>query len=588
MASIQSEAWCFHIDSPNVPKKSLKISRTNPGFQDQPLYYALGLQPLASNCKRLQSSLESLAFILAPESRNTCLELSSPTPAAVRSPLSNKPLLGLLALGLLIHLGFGWLLTLSVDEAHYMLYADKLDWSYFDHPPLVGWIQWPLVALRAPDWVIRLIPQALWLASCLLARHIARSLHAFVPGWSPAHREAAGLWAVGLVLLAPVMHVLAVGLLPDTLLMTLTLALMSVTLRLTAPDPAPHSRQWASWITLGLLLGLAGLSKYTAILPAAAIVVCLVGRHGVGLFGRAGPWLAIVIGTVLVVPVFYWNARHDWISFAYQLNHGTGGAWQLRRLAAFVGIQLVAYGPLLVLGSVLAIRQIVQQRVWQIAGLLLFFLIPFGVTAWLSVGGGSLPHWTAPAWLAITPFAANAIAARWADGKHALILALARTQAVICLLAFIGLFFVGIPGISQEDDLGKKNPLADLWGWDRAGVQARALARTHGIASLAVKNWTLASRMTWYARPLPVFVLDDRFDQFDLWFGQIPPGSDSLFVNWSQMRFDLPVKAGEFQTCTELEHMDILRFGRRVSDFTFYHCRNWGAGNPRTTPGQQP
>jgi 4-amino-4-deoxy-L-arabinose transferase-like glycosyltransferase len=79
----------------------------------------------------------------------------------------------LLALGLVIHFGFGYLLTLSVDEAHYVMYAAIPAWSYFDHPPLVGWIQWPLVVLGAPDGIIRLIPQLLWLAACLLARKLA-------------------------------------------------------------------------------------------------------------------------------------------------------------------------------------------------------------------------------------------------------------------------------------------------------------------------------------------------------------------------------------------------------------------------------
>jgi len=63
------------------------------------------------------------------------------------------------------------------------------------------------------------------------------------------------------------MHVLAVGLLPDTLLMLLTLSLMWVTLRL-ADTPT-----LTLWIALGVLLGLAGLAKYTAILPALAIIL---------------------------------------------------------------------------------------------------------------------------------------------------------------------------------------------------------------------------------------------------------------------------------------------------------------------------
>jgi hypothetical protein len=31
--------------------------------------------------------------------------------------------------------------ALGVDEAHYVLYGLHLDLSYFDHPPLVGWMQ---------------------------------------------------------------------------------------------------------------------------------------------------------------------------------------------------------------------------------------------------------------------------------------------------------------------------------------------------------------------------------------------------------------------------------------------------------------
>ncbi len=490
---------------------------------------------------------------------------------------------GLLGVGLLIHASFGWLLTLSVDEAHYMLYAYKLDWSYFDHPPMVGWIQWPLVIIGAPDAVIRLIPQLLWLLSCLLARQLALNLYQVVPGWSKAaQREAAGLWAVALILLAPLMHVLAVGLLPDTLLMLLTLSLLWVTLKLAQ---TPHL---LLWVTLGALLGLAGLSKYTAVLPALAIILILLARHGPRLLFTPGPWLALLLACLLVLPVFYWNAKHAWISFAYQLNHGAGGVWQFRRFAAFLGIQLVAYGPLLVLGGFLATRHIVQRKAVLAGSLLLFFFIPFLVTAYLSGGGGSLPHWTGPAWLALVPFAANALAQYWFEAHHALIKAFIRTQAVICLLAFGLLFFVGIPGIGQEHALGKKNPFADLWGWDLAGGKARMWAEKLNTDSISVKNWTLASRMTWYSRPTKVFVLDERFDQFDLWFGDIPAGSDSIFVNWSQMRFDLPTGPGGFEACSLIDQLDITRLGRTVSHFSFYHCRNWGATVVSRASGKTP
>jgi hypothetical protein len=366
--------------------------------------------------------------------------------------------------------------------------------------------------------------------------------------------------------------------------MVLSLLLMQVGLQLSkTPQTAQTARaRLGLWLKAGILLGLAGLSKYTAILPAAALMLTLSSAQGLAWLRSPGPWLALAIACGLVSPVFYWNSQHEWVSFIYQLNHGSGGQWQARRLLGFIGLQLVAYGPLLFLGGYLVLRQLVGNRNWQALGLLTFFLLPFLVTAALSGGGGSLPHWTAPAWLALIPFAAHALSAYWQSGNHQLMIAFVRTQTIICLLAFIALFFVGIPGVSQQHAWGKKNPLADMWGWDLAGAQARDLARSLKVESISVKNWTLASRMAWYARPLDVIVLDSRFDQFDLWFGQIPTGHDSIFVNWSQMSFDLPLQAGGFESCTRVKQLNIERLGRLISDFSFYHCRNWGAAP--TTP----
>ena len=79
-----------------------------------------------------------------------------PEPAALRWLL-----LALFAL----HLVVGAAVGLSVDEAHYALYAAHPALSYFDHPPLVGWVQMPLVALGAPDAVLRMVPGLLWLAT---------------------------------------------------------------------------------------------------------------------------------------------------------------------------------------------------------------------------------------------------------------------------------------------------------------------------------------------------------------------------------------------------------------------------------------
>lgn len=478
----------------------------------------------------------------------------------------------LTAIGIAIHLGFGSLLTLSVDEAHYALYAQHLALSYFDHPPMVGWIQWPLVALGAPDGVIRLIPQVLWLASVALAWCLAETLREVVPAWRDASRPGEpGRWAVLMILLGPVFHVLAVGLLPDTLVMALVLGMMLVTVRLCQPQGS----KLRDWIWLGVLLGLAGLSKYTAVLFALATAGMLWLNVGLGVLRKPGPWLAMLIAAALVSPVFYWNATHDWISFQYQIAHSSGGTWRAYRILAFTGLQIVAFGPLMLAAVVGTLRFLKAHPDRLVFGLWLFFLIPLLVTAYMSGGGRTLPHWMAPAWLVALVIGANPVSAHWNLGHRKLLAWLAWTQASLCTLAFAALFFIGIPMTGPDHPLNQKNPLADLWGWDDAGDIARKLAMQHKVDALSVGNWTLASRLAWYARPLPVIVLDDRFDQFDIWFGEFKPGQRALFVNWSQVPYQPPVGESRFRQCDVIDRYDARRFDRTVSTFDFLLCEGW-------------
>lgn len=482
---------------------------------------------------------------------------------------------GLLLLGALIHLGFSVLLTLSVDEAHYALYAQHLALSYFDHPPLVGWVQWPLVAMNAPDWVLRLIPQACWWFAAVMAWHLAEQLRALTPAWrDTVPQGAAGRWAVIAVLVAPVMHVLGVGLLPDTLLLVIVLGVMYTTLKIiTTPDHTAVPIKQGLY--LGLWLGFAGLSKYTAVLFAIATAGALILNLGWGVLKERAVWLAVLVAAILVSPVLIWNAQHDWISFAYQIKHSAGGAWQIKGVGVFIGLQIAAFGPLIVAILIGLFKFLRHHPDRLIAGLSLFFIVPYVVTAYMAGGGRTLAHWLAPAWLVVMVLGANPLASHWHQGHRFALKTLVTLQTLICSLAFVMLFFIGVPGLSAQHPLHQKNPLADLWGWQQAGERAQSLAAQQSLTTLSVSNWTLASRLAWYARPLPVIVLDDRVDQFDLWFGASQKGQSTLFVRWSQVPYEPPVGPQQYERCTPLDHLAVKRLGRVTSEFTYYRCDNW-------------
>jgi 4-amino-4-deoxy-L-arabinose transferase-like glycosyltransferase len=472
-----------------------------------------------------------------------------------------------------LHVLLGAAMGLSVDEAHYALYATHLAWSYFDHPPLVGWLQAPLVALDAPVVALRLLPGLLWLGTVLLCYRVTLKLAAVTDrSDSGAWAQKAAMWTLVALAAAPLLHVLGLGLLPDTLLMFFTIAIMAQTLELMQ---ASTVRRAAPWLGMGLLLGLAGLSKYTAIFAAIAVVACLWAAHGLRFLRSPWPWVSLLLALLVVSPVALWNYGNQWASFVYQAKHGAGSVWRFSSLLQFLVVQLVVFGPLMLW----AWRGAALQKSRGQRALLLFFLIPLGVLATLSGGGSSLPHWTAPAWVALSPFVGLGLAQSVQGGKWKSVYVLVAVQAAITATLLGLMVSAGLPFLKADENAraNAPNPFADLHGWDQAGQRARALAEQNSLNSVAVQNWTLASRMGWYAKPLPVYVLEDRFDQFDIWAGDLARGKDTLLVDWSLMAYEVPSGVHGFERCDLLDTWKVQRFGYYLSTFRFYACRGWSA-----------
>jgi hypothetical protein len=359
--------------------------------------------------------------------------------------------------------------------------------------------------------------------------------------------------------------------------MFFTVLIMRQTLELTNPVAASRP---LPWLVMGVLLGLAGLSKYTAVLAALAVAICLFAAHGVALLRMRWLWLALAIALVVVSPVAVWNIQNGGVSFTYQAKHGAGNAWELFHVLRFLLLQVLAYGPLLWWGWSGAV-QADKARGRYLLG---FFVVPFVVLTVLAGGGTSLPHWTAPAWVALAPFAGIGLAQAVRLGRTRTILALSAIQAVACV-ALLGLMVsAGQPFLRSTGLLAavnpNPNPFADLHGWDGAGERALALASQHHLDSVAVQHWTLASRLAWYAKPLPVYVLEDRFDQFTLWAGDLPLGGNTLLVDWSLMAFEVPLGRHGFGNCTLLETQKVEHWGAPISSFRFYACHGW-AGDPQ-------
>src|SRR6185312_10420110 len=87
---------------------------------------------------------------------------------------------------------------------------------------------------------------------------------------------------------------------------------------------APRSRSsLAWWMLTGLALGVAFASKYTSIFVPVGVVIAILLRGDLRVRLREpGPYVACIIATLVFIPVLIGNARHEWISFVFQVRHG--------------------------------------------------------------------------------------------------------------------------------------------------------------------------------------------------------------------------------------------------------------------------
>ena len=488
----------------------------------------------------------------------------------------------------LLHLFLAFNVELGGDEAHYALYGLLPDWSYFDHPPMVGWLQIIPMWLAPYDWSARLVPIGIYiLLNALLYRVTLELFCKQAPNndWQnrqpiPNASKWLGFWSLALLNSCLILTLMGMAMLPDNPLMVISLALILVVIKLLETNAFKY------WLWLGFFIGLAALSKYTAVtLVASLILVMVIEKRWIWLTQK-GLWLAVLIAVVMISPVLYWNAQHDWASFLYQINHGTGNTvWEVDSLIRTQLTQLASYTPFIFLLGWWMMLKPEHYRTPETRLLLLFALPVTLLFAWGSGYEESLPHWVSLAWLLLLP-----IIVHWAwqrrDKKWLKPLMYVHfiLAGSLVLLAHSLLYQPNNPWIPFEDH---KNPIQGDYGWPQATQTALSLQKriTDEPAKLPlfVSNWSVTSHLAWYARPQPVYTTGNRQTQYDFWFGSPKAGTDGLLV--VPHYEDTPPKTqkqGYFERCNLLKEEPLSVNGAIVVTYRYYHCFHFSS--PLSTP----
>ncbi len=407
---------------------------------------------------------------------------------ALSAETGTRLALVLIAAFALARLAFAATLGEGFDESYTIVIARRLDLSYFDHPPLHQWIahfaalalgegvgsRLPFVALfAATGWLLFALTRRLFDARAGLVALIAVNSALFF-------FASAGEWVV-----------------PDgPLLVALAGAALALAeLLFGAPTPR---RVWALWLVVGLCLGLAGLSKYSAALSVVGLLAFLVlsprQRHW---FAHPAPYVAALVAVALVTPVFVWNARHGWVSFAFQGQRGAAGVeWKPVQVVEMIAGQFVYLGPWLFIPLVWALiaaasRGFRDERRLFLVCLALPPILVFTVTPlW---GARGLPHWPMPGWFFVFP-----LLGAWLGEPWAARLRLPRWGiALVALTGAIALICVAQVSAGWATQLfrlpkGAVDPTLEMLDW-RALSEA-PLLRAHP-AFVVSTRWTEAGKI---------------------------------------------------------------------------------------------
>lgn len=491
--------------------------------------------------------------------------------------------LALLVVGTLaLRLVFAAALGLGIDESYMVAAGRRLQFGYFDHPPIAWWLAWGAAHLAGSDaaFVVRLPFIALFALSTVLMYRVTASLFG----------EWAGLAAAAGLNAAPVLGLTSASwVLPDGPLIAALLAALACLVRAL---PAQGRVSWGWWLGAGVCAGLALGSKYSAGLALAGAVIFLatepVARRWLR---RPQPYVASLTALMVFSPVLLWNARHGWVSFAFQGGRAGGHFYAWGPLAALGGGALYflpwIWLPLILCGIGAAWRGPADRSRWL---LLCLAAPPIVLFTAVSLVSHILFHWAAPGYLMLVPLLGQEIAQRWPTSR-ALRRAVVATGAFVVLGAavFVGAVrFDWLAAAAPNFALAKDPTMAVVdWTGLRTELASRGFFERPGLA-IAATRWLDAGKID-YALGGRVPVLCLCADPHE--YGIIAPvaryaGKDVLIIAPRMNAAEIVARFGPlFHSIEPLPPLTLIHAGRPALSLTL--CLGRDLRPPTTAAGNQ-
>jgi 4-amino-4-deoxy-L-arabinose transferase-like glycosyltransferase len=406
-------------------------------------------------------------------------------------------------------------MPLAADEAYYWLWSKHLAGGYYDHPPAVAFV------IRAGTLLAGDSELGVRLISVLLALPMTWAVFRSAEILFDSRRVAA--WAAIFLNLTLMVGAGTLIVTPDAPLIVASAFVLFFLAKVFATG------QGAWWLAVGVAVGFALLSKYTALFFGLSILLWLALVPNLRRWlWTPWPYLGGVAAFAVFSPVIFWNAQHEWVSLIKQLGRARGDDLTLRYLIEVIPVQIgLATPPLFVLGAAGLIAMACGRGGARPARVLLAVMVwpLFAYFLWHSLHARVEGNWFGPVYPAFAIAAALAAEEmRW-RGLMRPVIDVSRWSAI----PFgVGLFVLaGLQAAFGIIPL-HRDPSARLLGagWhDLAGEIEQARTRL-GARCVIVSNYGLASWLAFYSPQTPVVQINER----ERWVN-MPEPSPALFAD---------------------------------------------------------
>ncbi|MDR1474323.1 MAG: glycosyltransferase family 39 protein [Endomicrobium sp.] len=483
---------------------------------------------------------------------------------------------------------------LTIDEAHYWVYSKFLDLSYFDHPPLIGYIiKASTLLFGNNEFAVRFPTVLIFFFAIWIFFTCAKKLY----------NERTAFFGVLLLNVLPVFSFLgSVIAVPDSPLALFWLLSLLIFITLIETNNKNY------WYLLGITTGLAMLSKYNGVLIPFSISLFLIfsPKHRFW-FKKKEPYFGIILSAIMFLPVIMWNIENSWASFGFQLNHGFGSSLPKFSLIFFgrsIGAQAGYISPLLflifIVAAFLCIKEAYKKNDRTALVISCFSLPVLVFFNAIATFNEILPHWPAMGYLGLSIYVTHLTLKSW-DIKWFKLYSYTAWALALFMIIIVPLHVLYgvvpvekfIPkdkieqiehGIPESERIDVTN---EVYGWKEVGNEIRKIVNSYSKEErpfiFTYKSY-LASELAACIPELRVFCISDKIDAYDFWQRDLEKlkNKNALYICNDYFFSDPKIRYRDvFSSYADVETFPVYRNGKKIKNFFFTYCKSF---NPSKLP----